>query len=313
MQLPFSGSSAAFAACEPVLRELGTVTHHGEDAGLAAVEFLAQIAVSYELLIGYLHTLRLVQAEGVDVVEFAGRVGASLPAYPPLLTSMAQAVKNGDYGPDLGPLTVQAALMDDLIGHRHAAGVEAVRMREVKRLMDRRIAGGHGDQGFSSLFRAAGRAHRHVTRPELTERYFRESPGSRRTYIHVREHGSFSRQLRRRREPGPGSRRPSSPRGGEQVYGVLHGLHTVAAFGHDQQVAGQPVPRVRSGDEPYPPVQHVHRDLARMLVFVHVLALPQCHHGLPQRTIVSTVDSGGAPTAARLTGTREQIVNERGQ
>ncbi|MBO8199245.1 hypothetical protein JW613_13175 [Streptomyces smyrnaeus] len=42
--------------------------------------------------------------------------------------------------------------MDDLIGHRESMGVEAVRMREVKRLMDRRIADGHGDQGFSSLF-----------------------------------------------------------------------------------------------------------------------------------------------------------------
>ncbi|GAA0953613.1 GrpB family protein [Nonomuraea longicatena] len=31
--------------------------------------------------------------------------------------------------------------------------------------------------------------------PELTKRYFRESPGSRRTHIHVRELGSFSQQL----------------------------------------------------------------------------------------------------------------------
>ncbi|MEV4567725.1 hypothetical protein AB0K12_28490 [Nonomuraea sp. NPDC049419] len=62
-----------------MLRELGTVTHHGEDAGLAAVEFLARTAVSYELLIGYLHTLRLVQAEGVDVVEIAA-IGKALRA-----------------------------------------------------------------------------------------------------------------------------------------------------------------------------------------------------------------------------------------
>ncbi|WP_084964268.1 GrpB family protein [Thermoactinospora rubra] len=31
--------------------------------------------------------------------------------------------------------------------------------------------------------------------PELTKRYFREAPGSRRTHIHVRELGSFSQQL----------------------------------------------------------------------------------------------------------------------
>lgn len=39
-----------------------------------------------------------------------------------------------------------------------------------------------------------GLVHR-ADNPELTKRYFRESPGSRRTHIHVREHGSFSQQL----------------------------------------------------------------------------------------------------------------------
>ncbi|NGN63309.1 NAD(P)-dependent oxidoreductase [Streptomyces sp. A7024] len=157
IMFPFSGSRDAFAAHETTLKELGTVAYHGEDAGAAAVEFLAQVAVSYELLIGFLHTLRLVRAEGADVTAFADRVGGSLPLYPALLSSMAQAVTTGAYGPDLGSLDVQAALMDDMISHRESVGVDAVRMREVKKLMDRRIADGHGDQGFSSLFEVLGK------------------------------------------------------------------------------------------------------------------------------------------------------------
>jgi 3-hydroxyisobutyrate dehydrogenase-like beta-hydroxyacid dehydrogenase len=149
---PFSGSRGAFEAHEPTLRLLGSVAYHGEDPGSAAVEFMAQVAVGYEFLIGFLHALRLVQAEGADVAEFAERVAGSLAGYPPLLTSFGKAVESGEYGPDLGSLDVQAALMDDMISHRESLGVEAVRMREVKDLMDRRIAGGHGDQGFSSLF-----------------------------------------------------------------------------------------------------------------------------------------------------------------
>lgn len=152
IMFPFSGSRGAFDAHESTLRVLGGIEYHGEDAGGAAVEFMAQVAVSYELLIGYLHTLRLVQAEGFDLVKFTERVAGSIAAHPPLLTSMAKAVKSGEYGPDLGSLDVQAALMDDMISHRESLGVEAVRMREVKKLMDRRIADGHGDQGFSSLF-----------------------------------------------------------------------------------------------------------------------------------------------------------------
>ncbi|MGP4019105.1 NAD(P)-dependent oxidoreductase [Saccharopolyspora sp. 5N708] len=152
VMFPFSGSRSAFDAHESTLQLLGSIAYHGEDAGLAAVEFMAQVAVGYEFLIGFLHTLRLVQAEGVDVAEFAERVAGSLGGYPPLLTSFGKAVKSGAYGPDLGSLNVQAALMDDMISHRESIGVEAVRMREVKELMDRRIAGGHGEQGFSSLF-----------------------------------------------------------------------------------------------------------------------------------------------------------------
>ncbi|MER7417380.1 NAD(P)-binding domain-containing protein [Micromonospora peucetia] len=149
---PFSGSHSAFEAHGPMLRELGTVVYHGEEAGSAAVEFMAQVAMGYEILVGFLHTLRLVQTEGADVAEFAGRVASSVAALSPLLNSIGKAVKSGEYPPDLGSLNVQAALMDDLISHRESIGVEAVRMREVKDLMDRRIADGFGAQGFSSLF-----------------------------------------------------------------------------------------------------------------------------------------------------------------
>ena len=159
VMFPFSGSRSAFEAHEPMLQQLGTIAYHGEDAGAAAVEFMAQVAVGYEFLIGFLHTLRLVQAEGFDVAEFAERVAASLAGYPPLLISFGKAVESGEYGPDLGSLDVQVALMDDLISHRESIGVEAVRMREVKDLMDRRIADGHGDQGFSSLFELLGGRH----------------------------------------------------------------------------------------------------------------------------------------------------------
>ncbi|MEU3272965.1 NAD(P)-binding domain-containing protein [Saccharomonospora sp. NPDC006951] len=154
---PFSGSREAFDASEPTLRELGSITYYGDDPGVAAVEFMAQVAAAYELLIGFLHTLRLVQREGVDVEEFTERFAASLAGFPALLTSFGKAVKSGEYGPDLGSLNVQAALMDDMISHRESVGVEAVRMREVKELMDRRIGDGHGEQGFSSLFELLGK------------------------------------------------------------------------------------------------------------------------------------------------------------
>jgi 3-hydroxyisobutyrate dehydrogenase-like beta-hydroxyacid dehydrogenase len=152
VMFPFSGSRAAYDAHEATLHELGTPSYHGADAGLASVTFMAEVAVAYELLIGFLHALRLVQREGIDPAEFAGRIAASIPAYPPLLTAIGEAVRDETYPPDLGPLSVQASLMGDLVDHRRSLGVDTVRMDEVKDLMERRVADGHGDQGFSSLY-----------------------------------------------------------------------------------------------------------------------------------------------------------------
>jgi 3-hydroxyisobutyrate dehydrogenase-like beta-hydroxyacid dehydrogenase len=151
--ISFSGSRDAFEAHESTLQKLGTGTYYGPEAGLAAVEFMAQVATAYELLIGFLHTLHLVDAEGGDVAGFAARVAEAMAAdYPALLTAFGEAVRDREYPPDMGPLSVQAALMDDLIEHRRSLGVDTVRMREVKRLMDARISAGHGDEGFAGLY-----------------------------------------------------------------------------------------------------------------------------------------------------------------
>ncbi|MGH3691039.1 MAG: hypothetical protein ACRDT7_12850, partial [Microbacterium sp.] len=141
-----------------VLEGLGTIAYYGEDPGLAAVEFLAQVAVGYEFLLGLLHTLALVKAEGADVAAFADRVAGSIGGYAPLVKSFGAAVSTRKYAPDLGPLSVQAALMDDLISHRESLDIDTLRMREVKLLMDRRVSDGFGDQGFSSLFELLGKS-----------------------------------------------------------------------------------------------------------------------------------------------------------
>ncbi|MFC9983029.1 NAD(P)-dependent oxidoreductase [Microbacterium keratanolyticum] len=156
MLISLSGDREALEAHRSTIDELGRTTFYGDDAGVAAVEFLAQVAIGYEFLIGLLHTFRLIHTEGVDVAEFAGRVAETMTGYAPLVTMSGAAITSGEYAPDLGNLNVQVALMDDLIEHRESAGVDTTRMREVRTLMQRRIADGHGDEGFSSLFELLG-------------------------------------------------------------------------------------------------------------------------------------------------------------
>ena len=85
-QLLFSGKPTVFDAQYPLLEKLGAITYYGEDAGAAAVDFLAQVAIGYEFLIGFLHTLQLVHQEGVDLAAFAHRVAGTLQGYGPLLS-----------------------------------------------------------------------------------------------------------------------------------------------------------------------------------------------------------------------------------
>lgn len=47
---------------------------------------------------------------------------------------------------------------------------------------------------FKTPLERLGLVHR-ADNPELTKRYFREAPGSRRTHVHVRELGAFAQQL----------------------------------------------------------------------------------------------------------------------
>lgn len=64
----FSGKSGIFVKNQKILEVLGTITYLGEDPGSASVDFLSQITIGYEILLGFLNTLKLVQAEGIDWV-----------------------------------------------------------------------------------------------------------------------------------------------------------------------------------------------------------------------------------------------------
>lgn len=147
----YSGSHGAFEAHEATLRVLGEVTYLGTDAGLASLHFMALIGLGYETWISYLDTLALVGAENIAATRFAPFATGMFTASTELMSAMARAVDDGDYPPDAGPLSVHQALMDDLIDMRESRGVDAERLKHVKALVDRRVAEGHGAEGFSSL------------------------------------------------------------------------------------------------------------------------------------------------------------------
>jgi len=147
----YSGSQPAFETHRTMLEALGTTQYLGADPGRAAVYFMALVAVGYETWLAYLDTLAYGEAEQVDVTALAPLVTGMFTAMSGLMESMARAADDRRHPPAAGPLSVHAALMDDVIGTRARSGGDTTQLRRVKTLVDGRVAAGHGGEGFSSL------------------------------------------------------------------------------------------------------------------------------------------------------------------
>jgi GrpB-like predicted nucleotidyltransferase (UPF0157 family) len=103
------------------------------------------------------------------------------PEWPQLFSELGAALRGA-----LGSV----ALRIDHIGSTSVPGLEA------KPIVDVQISVASFEplEDFRVPLERMGLVHR-ADNPDLTKRYFRESPGTRRTHIHVRCAGSFSEQL----------------------------------------------------------------------------------------------------------------------
>lgn len=150
--LYYSGPEEVFEAHRATLTPLGGGTRRfGADPGLASLYLTGVTALGFELWIGYLHTVTLFGAEGVEAITFTPLAAQVLDDMVAMLPMLAERIDDRTYPPDLGPLRTQAAIMGDLIDTREARGVDAELLRHIRALMNRRLAAGHGDEGFASL------------------------------------------------------------------------------------------------------------------------------------------------------------------
>jgi GrpB-like predicted nucleotidyltransferase (UPF0157 family) len=103
------------------------------------------------------------------------------PEWPQLFSELGAALRGA---------MENVALRIDHIGSTSVPGLEA------KPIIDVQISVASFEplDAFRVPLESIGLVHR-ADNPDLTKRYFRESPGARRTHIHVRRAGSFSEQL----------------------------------------------------------------------------------------------------------------------
>ncbi|MQY09292.1 NAD(P)-dependent oxidoreductase [Actinomadura macrotermitis] len=152
-----SGPRPVFAAHEPVLAALGTVTHLGADPGLASLYDVAGLAMMWSVLNAWLQGTALLRTAGVDAASyapFAQRIAAVVATWLP---GYAAQIDSGSFPAVVSALETDARAMTHLIEESEAAGVNAELPKLFKSMADRAIAAGHGGEQYPVLIEEFGR------------------------------------------------------------------------------------------------------------------------------------------------------------
>ncbi|SNR39630.1 NAD(P)-dependent oxidoreductase [Actinomadura mexicana] len=146
-----SGPRPDFEAHEATLGALGTVTHLGEDPGLASLYDVAGLAMMWSVLNAWLQGTALLGTAGVDAAAyapFAQQIAAVVAGWLP---GYAEQIDRGSFPAEVSALETDARAMAHLLEESEAAGVDAGLPKLIKAMADRSIAAGHGAEQYPVL------------------------------------------------------------------------------------------------------------------------------------------------------------------
>ncbi|MDT0433389.1 MULTISPECIES: NAD(P)-dependent oxidoreductase [Streptomyces] len=147
----YSGPKDVFDAHEEALKVLTEADHRGEDAGLAAMYYQAQMTIFWTSMLSFYQALALGQANGVaaqDLLPYAKMQFAMMPHF---LDLYAQHVDTASYPGDVDRLAMGAASIDH-VTHTHAdAGVNTTLLDAVSAIFHAGMDKGFAENSFSSL------------------------------------------------------------------------------------------------------------------------------------------------------------------
>ncbi|MGC0418288.1 3-hydroxyisobutyrate dehydrogenase-like beta-hydroxyacid dehydrogenase [Embleya sp. AB8] len=154
-----SGPQSDFDAHRSTLAALGTVTHLGEDHGLASLYDVAGLAMMWSVLNAWLQGTALLRTAGVDAATyapFARQIAAGVAEWLP---GYAEQIDRGAFPAEVAALETDARSMAHLIEESEAAGVNTELPNLLKTMADRAIAAGHGGEQYPVLIEEFGKSH----------------------------------------------------------------------------------------------------------------------------------------------------------
>jgi len=147
----YSGPKDSFEAHEETLKVITETDFRGEDAGLAAMYYQAQMTIFWTTMLSYYQTLALGKAHGVSAEELLPYAKMMTSMMPHFLELYAQHADSGEYPGDVDRLAMGAASIDHVLHTHKDAGVNTVLPAAVAEIFHAGMDKGFGENSFSSL------------------------------------------------------------------------------------------------------------------------------------------------------------------
>lgn len=150
-----SGSREAFERHESTLRALGGRTVFvGEDPGLAALYDLCLLDFFYGGMAGLVHAFALATADGVKAADIVPYLGTIVEILPPIAAHTAAAVDARSYPGGEANLAMMATGVGHVLHAARTRGLDVGHLEAIRAVAERAVAGGHGQDDWSSTVEA---------------------------------------------------------------------------------------------------------------------------------------------------------------
>ncbi len=147
-----SGPRATYERARARLTALGgKVEHVGEDPGLASTLDIGMLDVYFSGLVGFVHALALVAADGVRGEQFLRFATSVVDVLAASLADVARDVDAGSYPGTDDTLDMELAAFDHIVASAKARGLRRGAIGVAQDLARDAVAAGHGGSSFSRL------------------------------------------------------------------------------------------------------------------------------------------------------------------
>ncbi len=146
-----AGPEALVARHGATLGAFGHVDHVGTDHGLASSLDLGMLDLYLTGLLGFVHAVALVRADGVAGARFLPFAARMVEVLGASLADVARDVDAGTYPGTEDTLAMELAALEHVVAASRARGLDPALAGLTRDLVRRAVDDGHGGDGFSRL------------------------------------------------------------------------------------------------------------------------------------------------------------------